>query len=208
MGKKSYLRVHIMAVIDLTWKTEKLQDFFPLLHRGVWLKAKLGLSIRSVLCDQLGVAHEYLDKRIGTIFLDGSPVDDVDSAIVHEGARLALSAAMPGLVGATMRKGGILASMRDSITHRGGDAGIVPKEGVFLLRLFNMVAPELGPALLKSGVQLEAEALRGFFESASDELWTGCQECLVDGKEADCTELKDIPRSPDAGLILFRVESC
>jgi len=197
-----------MAIIDLTWKTEKLRDFLPLLHRGVWLKAKLGLSIRSILCDQLGVAHEYLDNRIGTIFLDGSPVDDVDSAIVNEGARLALSAAMPGLVGATMRKGGILASMRDSITHKEGDSRIVPKEGFFLLRLFNMVAPELGPALLKSGVQLEAEAFRGFFEGASDELWAGCKKCRIDGNEADCKELKDIRRSSDPDLVLLRVESC
>lgn len=196
-----------MAVIDLTWKTEKLEDFFPLLHRGVWLRAKLGLSIRSVLCDQLGIAHEYLDNRIGTIFLDGSPVDDVDSAIVNEGARLALSAAMPGLVGATMRKGGILASMRDSITHKAGDSGIIPKEGFFLLCLFNMIAPELGPVLLKSGVQLEAEALRGFFDGASGELWTGCKKCLIDGNEAECKELMEIPGSTDPGLVLLRVEA-
>jgi hypothetical protein len=197
-----------MTVIELTWQAEKLEDFFPLLQRGVWLKAQLGLSIRSVLCDQLGITHEYLDHRIGTIFLDGSPVDDVDSAVVNEGARLALSAAMPGLVGATMRKGGILASMRDSITHKAGGSGSVRKEGFFLVRLFNMVAPELGPALLKMGVQLEAEALSGFLRGASEELWTGCKNCLVDGSKVDCRKLSEILTSAAPGLVLLRVESC
>ena len=34
--------------------------------------------------------------------LDGKPVDDIGSSFLHDGSTLALSAAMPGLVGATL----------------------------------------------------------------------------------------------------------
>ncbi|MCP4349944.1 MAG: endonuclease/exonuclease/phosphatase family protein [Desulfobacterales bacterium] len=61
------------------------------------LKVQVGCSIRSLLCKQTDVASDYVDERISTVFLDGKPVDDVDSAIVKNGSVLALSAAMPGL---------------------------------------------------------------------------------------------------------------
>lgn len=194
-----------VKVIELTWKTDRLQDFFPLLRRGVLLKARLGSTISDILCDQKGVAREYLDNRIGTLFLDGSPVDDVDSAVIREGASLALSAAMPGLVGATMRKGGILASLRQSITHKAGDAETTSQDGFFNVRLYNAIAPELGPMLLESGVWLDADAFSDFFGNATDEFWSGCTASTIDGRETSWTKLGEIPKTLDSGLVLLRV---
>ena len=147
-------------VVEFLWDPQKLPDFLPLLRRGILLKARLGTTISNVLCEQLGIPREYLDDRVGTVFLDGRAVDDVDKAIVREGGTLALSAAMPGLVGATMRKGGILASMRNSITYREQDPAMSGSEGFFVLRLYNTVAGELGPIVLRSGVWTDGETLR------------------------------------------------
>jgi hypothetical protein len=192
----------IIAVIELTWQKEKLQDLFSLLRRGVLLKARVGSTIGDILCNQVGVAREYLDHRIGTVFLDGSPVDDVDSAVVKPGASLALSAAMPGLVGATMRKGGVLASMRQTITHKADEVETNSQEGFFVIRLYNAVAPELGPMLLESGVWLGADAFADFFGNASDEFWTGCTACSIDGHVTPWTKVRQVPAT---ALVLLRV---
>jgi len=61
--------------------------------------ARVGLSVKKVLCEQWGISPEYLDKRVKTIFLNGNAVDDIDKAILQDGSTLALSAAMPGLAG-------------------------------------------------------------------------------------------------------------
>jgi len=45
-----------------------------------------------------GLDEDYVTQRISTIFLDGKPVDDIDTLLVRDGAVLSLSAAMPGLV--------------------------------------------------------------------------------------------------------------
>ena len=103
--------------ISLAWNPARLSDFGHILQQGFKLRARLGTSIRQVLCDQFGVDHDYLDKRINTIFLDGKAVDDVDSSTIREGSVLALSAAMPGFVGAAFRKGGYYSAMRGAISH-------------------------------------------------------------------------------------------
>lgn len=54
----------------------------------------------------LGLPHFYVEERIQTLLLNGLAVDDPDTAVLESGARLALSAAMPGVLGATLRRGG------------------------------------------------------------------------------------------------------
>jgi len=71
----------------------------------------VGCSIRDLLCGQLALQDEYLDNRIHTFFLNGKAVDDVDSTLVTGGAVLALSSAMPGIMGDCLRKGGLYALM-------------------------------------------------------------------------------------------------
>ena len=105
--------------VNFTLDAGLLPVFFQLLQKGFRVEGNVGCSVRAFLCEQHGVAPEYLEKRIQTIFLDGKPVDDVDTAIVEDGATLSLSAALPGLVGAVMRRGGYYAPMRDQISYKG-----------------------------------------------------------------------------------------
>ena len=105
----------------------------------------------------------YLEKRLSTVFLDGSPVDDIGEALIASGMTLALSSSMPGLAGATLRRKGILSSMRRSITyHHGNERPEKANEGFVTIKLFNVLAKEIGPVLIKHGILVEAVKLAGF----------------------------------------------
>ena len=116
------------------------------LQRGVRLRARVGISIRAFLGEGLGLPPALI-ARLGTVFLDGRPVDDLDGAILRGGATLALSGAMPGLAGATLRRGGPAAPLRSSITHTETGKAPEPSEGVVTLKCFNTAAEDVAPYL-------------------------------------------------------------
>lgn len=126
------------------------------LQEGVGVPALLPFPIVAFLVEQLGLEPAYVERRISTIFLDGEVVDDPERAVVRDGSVLALSAALPGLVGATLRKGGYYSTMRAGITHHARAAGEPPAPGVVRLKLFNLIIAELAPALLAHGVVVDA----------------------------------------------------
>jgi hypothetical protein len=144
--------------LALKTRDDQLSSFFPLLQRGVTLRADVGCSLRELLCDQLGIPADYVTGRITTIFLDNHPLDDLDST-VSEGARITLSAAMPGLVGAVMRRGGFYASLREGITHAETAKERQAGTGTVTLKLFNLLLPELGPLVLARGILLDKKEL-------------------------------------------------
>lgn len=140
-------------------------------------------TLRHFLLEVLGLTPAYAEERVQTILLDGLVVDGLDTPL-YPGARLALSAAMPGVVGATLRKGGHYAPMRAGITLGQGDprpdvlapdmlapdmlasdtlAPDTPApdaQGFWVeLRCFNDIAREVGPALLRRGVALPHDDL-------------------------------------------------
>jgi hypothetical protein len=141
-------------------KKDQLSTFFPLLQRGVTVQAIVGCSLRELLTGQFGIPADYVTGRITTIFLDNSPVDDLD-ATIREGARVTLSAAMPGLVGAVMRRSGFYAALRQGITHAESAGQAEAASGTVRLKLFNLLLPELAPLILARGVLLERSELDG-----------------------------------------------
>lgn len=153
------------------------------------MKAQVGCSIKTLLCRQLGLSPEYVEKRIQTIFLDGRSVDDLNSAVVEDGSTLALSAAMPGLAGATLRKGGYYAPMRSQISYREVTTSKPLEEGTILLKLFNLPLKELGPTFLKRGVWIKGKDLSDFFERQPDDFWARCHMAQLGGKDLDVAEL-------------------
>src|SRR5512147_510607 len=89
---------HLAFIVD----GALLARFFLLLQQGVKIRRRTGCSVDVFLREEIGAAPETIEK-IQSIMLDGKPVDDIGSAVVQDGSTLALSAAMPGLVGATLR---------------------------------------------------------------------------------------------------------
>lgn len=146
--------------IQIQVDAREIPRFFPLFQEGILLETETGISVREFLCRLLGLHEDYVEKRISTIFLDGKPVDDLDRSRIAEGSVLALSAAMPGLVGATLRKGGYYAPMRRAISHETKEHPLSKTRGKIRLKLFNMILQELSPKLLGTGVWVQADSLK------------------------------------------------
>ncbi len=167
-----------------------VSNFFLLLQRGVTIRSRTGCSVAAFLSEELGAGSETIEK-IQSVILDGSAVDDLDSAIVKDGSVLALSAAMPGLVGATLRRGGTYSSFRNAITYNETGKECAKGEGLVQIKIFNLLMAELGPGLFKRGVAISAEDFVGFTAGQSQEFWRGCRKILLDGKPLDHGKLYD-----------------
>lgn len=175
--------------LNLIVKPDMMSLFASLLGQGFTLKVQTGISVRDLLCRQIGVSDDYLDQRIQTIFLDGKVVDNVDSAKIRQGSTLALSAALPGLAGATLRRGGAYAAMRSQISHKNDVAEDFYENGTVILKLFNIVALELGPMFLKQGTWIDGKNLENFFQRVPDFFWEGCLTAEIDGIPLDVRKM-------------------
>ena len=151
-------------LLEIAVPQERLSDFFPLLGGGFGLHTQVGLTLTEWFGRQPGLSVDYLQERVQTIFLDGRAVDDAERAVIRDGATLALSAAMPGLVGATFRKGGRYAALRSTISLQAQEPEAGAARGLLTLKLFNMVAAEIGPAFLRRAVRLPGGRLADFLD--------------------------------------------
>lgn len=152
---------------------EAMARLVTLLSRGCFVRVTTGASLRGLLLDQFRVSPIYVEKEIKIVFLDSSPVDDLDGAVVRDGATVALSAAMPGLVGAAMRRDGP-SWLRASITHHETDVERPVAQGRVLLKLFNQVMADLGAGFFERGVYVLAAELAVFLERFDEPFWRRC----------------------------------
>lgn len=166
-------------------------SFRPLLEQGFYMEVEAGRTVQDVFCRQLAVAEDYLRDRVQTVFLNGKAVDDETSAIVHDGDRLALSASMPGLAGATMRKGGFFSGFRSSISLQepaGEEAR--PTAAIITIKLFNMIAAELGPLFLERGIGIEGKQLAELWDRLGAGFWQRIEAADINGGSCEMTQLK------------------
>ncbi|MEJ2672784.1 MAG: hypothetical protein P8168_11415 [Deltaproteobacteria bacterium] len=117
-----------------------------------------------------------------TIFLNGKAVDDLDATSVGPGDTLALSAALPGLVGATMRRGGYLAGLRANISQGEQDQALAGGECLVKLKLFNLLTDELGPFFLAQGIWINQAVLATFLKRQPEDFWTGLLAAELNGE--------------------------
>jgi hypothetical protein len=134
--------------------------------------------------------------------MDGKPVDDIDTAIVTDGVTIALSSAMPGLVGATMRSGGPLASLRASISYKPSRHIQDLSSGTIRLKLFNSVMGELGEQFLRKGVRVESSVLAEWLWSRPEDFRRRQCNVSINGNEHMIEILKiiDLLKSKDVCL--------
>ena len=160
--------------------------FNPLLGGGFSVCAPSGTSIKAYLCSYLGIDSDYFENRIQTLFLDGSPVDDPETAVLRTGSVLALSGAMPGLAGATLRRGGFYGKLRGEISYDRETTCETTYEttGECLIRvkLFNLVVKELGPLFLEKGIQIDSGTVSELLKNRRRRLLEECQSAELDGK--------------------------
>lgn len=178
--------------IRLTATAAVCEKFCLLAGSGFRIFARLGCNVRELLCGQLGIEPEYLDTRIQTIFLNGQVVDDPDLAVVPPGSTIALSAAMPGIAGAMLRKKSRYAPMRTELTCPSPSRSPEPRvEGDVVLKLFNLLQQELGPGFLRRGIRISGSALRELLEGRWNPFRAGLVAAEVSGEPVAPTALLD-----------------
>jgi hypothetical protein len=74
---------------------------------------------------------------------------------------------MPGLVGATMRRGGFYAALRQGISHVTESGTAAGEGGTVRVKLFNLLLAELGPLVLARGLILERGELDELLQNLS-----------------------------------------
>jgi hypothetical protein len=190
--------------LSLVVEPNLFEKFLQILQKGVKVTARVGSTVRSFLCVDLGLSPEYVDKRIQTLFLNGKAIDSPDKALLREDSTLALSAAMPGLLGATLRKGSYYAKMRSEISHQEQSQGVTVHEGFLLLKLFNLLPAEIGPAVLERGIWIQGEELNHLLKELPDALLHNCKEARVDAQAINLRDL--VEKSSKYGLVLLKVK--
>jgi hypothetical protein len=92
---------------------------------------------------------------------------------------------MPGLLGATMRKGGRYAAFRKDISQRADEKGARGTSGRITVKMFNMVARELGGRILEKGAEIHGRD----FQQTAERLHAVSPGAVVnarlDGREID-----------------------
>jgi len=178
--------------LSLTMEKTLIPFFYQLLSKGFVIKAQTGCTIKEFLCRQLGIKEDYLQERIQTIFLDYKTVDDVNSAVIREGSILALSAAMPGVLGATVRKGGWYAPMRKRLSNDNDIASDTNIKGEITIKLFNLIAKELGPLFLEQGIRVNGQDFFDIVGRNENVFISGCKKAIKDGNDIDPEKLMEV----------------
>ena len=168
-----------------------LPIFSQLLGQGFTTGIRTGSTVKALLRDQLGFEEVYIENRIQTLFLDGKAVDNLNSTMIESGAVLALSGAMPGLAGATLRRGGFYGKMRGEISHRKDIGSDTCRESNVTVKLFNLILKELGPLFLKKGILVNGDDFHRLLNAQPDRFRTGCRTAEMDGESIDPEKLTD-----------------
>jgi hypothetical protein len=138
-----------LAMID---KNVVIRILSPILQKGFCVLTRTGVSVKQLLEEQFDLSPDFIEREISTIFLDGKAVDNIDRAIVTDRCELALSGAMPGFVGAAMRRGGYYSSMRAAVSHIEQNPIHPIKEGIVKIKLYNTLIQSLGLEFAQRGI--------------------------------------------------------
>jgi len=199
---------HSIVTLHLILPADRSSFFSLLLQQGFSVKIQTGTSVKEVLCEQFGLSAEYVKDRIKTILLDGKAVDDIDRAILQDGSSLALSAAMPGLAGASLRREGLLASFRSQITHRGDKKDSAPgAEGMITVKIFNLLLNEIGPVFLKRGIYVRKRDLQDFFQTLPEKFQKVFRAAEVDSQKIDLEDLQKMDWLRQNDIVFLSVDS-
>ncbi|MFW5791136.1 MAG: hypothetical protein ACOCVU_00605 [Desulfohalobiaceae bacterium] len=160
-----------------------MRAFSILLQGGVQCRVMVPAPLPELLTTGLAIAPHYVEQELQTLFLNGRPVDSMEHTVVCNGDVLALSAALPGLVGATMRRDGQYAALREGIKAcPAAGHPTAPQRGVVTVKLFNTTARDLSSTLLHRGILIPADRLSAFLAGQDGSFWKLVQRIVVDGQ--------------------------
>lgn len=149
------------GLVFISDENSGFENLGSVLQRGVYLRLEEPERVADFICALFDIPLETMVREVKTVMLNNSVVDDLNNARLYPGDTLVLSGAMPGLVGAMLRSGSPLKSMRQEAT-----AELHPEtrqsraEKFVRLKLFNTVIKRFGEKLLRHGFYIEADRTR------------------------------------------------
>ena len=180
------------ACLNIRMKAEAISGWNFLLQKGFSMSGRSGMSVRAFLQGSLGYENCLIDESVRTIFLNSSPVDDIDGVHLKEGDRLALGSAMPGLVGICMGRDNPYKEFRSGISanEENIDESAVP---IFVsVKIFSTLAVDTGVDVLKKGILINAPLLADFLEDR--------MELVLDAAGLDVSELVPLLRAKEGNV--------
>lgn len=192
-----------VVTITLAPTAAQISRLCTVMHNRCFVKVECGKPLSDLLYNQFQIPFDYVRVEIKVIFLEASPVDNLETAIIKDGATLALSAAMPGLVGAAMRRDGELNWMRSGISYQEGETEHTEEPGLLKIKLFNKVMADLGESFLRRGVYLQAKYLSEFLSRFSPDFWINGITITKDGETISSEELLNFVKDRNQWLRLL-----
>ncbi|MCL1939578.1 MAG: hypothetical protein FWG04_02825 [Desulfovibrionaceae bacterium] len=170
-----------------------------ILQSGAVISCSVGVPLTTLLYGELGLREEQL-QPVDVLLLDGMPVDDPEKAVVPDGARLALAAGVPGIVGLAMKSGSAVRALRSGITHTGGEA-VNPRPGTILLSLYSLAIPLLAGYFLRRGIMVEAAQVLRYARFAPED------RCLFDRAPITARNLPQaFAHMPGSAFLLLTID--
>jgi hypothetical protein len=192
-------------IVEIRVQADSIGRYTAIFQTGVTLMTSGVVSIGIFLSSLPGFSVEYINLRVQTIFLNGSAVDDLETPLTGAQPVLALSAAMPGLAGAIFRRNSMHAALRsasvqDPLPSEQSDMHTVT------LKLFNMIATEMGPGLLAAGVGFTGAKLSDLFTD-HPALLTSVTLALLNGQDLNREELRQGLDTLDTIHLIIRTDN-
>ncbi|MFO7965544.1 MAG: hypothetical protein R6U50_16590 [Desulfobacterales bacterium] len=191
----------------LSLPAEKTAVFYPILQDGLNIRTDIHCSVKQFLQTTFHISRDYIESRIPTIMLNGKAVDDLNTAFLEENSTLALSSAMPGLAGATLRRRESLSPMRSGITYREQKKPEQTRRGTLKIKFFNVLIRELGLKLLYQGIHMRGMDVAALLRQLINSLKVDCAQIILDDQEITMDELQKTKMFTQAGVeeVFFRV---
>lgn len=153
------------ARLTVQMKSEAIGSWNLLMQKGFYKTGPAGRTVREFITSALGYESDYIDDSVRTIFLNYSPVDDIDDTLVRDGDKLSLGSAMPGLVGIVMGRDNPFKSFREDITcHESSADGEDVDDVHVFMKIFSTLAVDTGADVLASGIETTAGEVRHIIE--------------------------------------------
>jgi len=164
MNKVDCLTIHMSE--------ETLSLWNYLLQKGFALNAQAGMSVRDFFHQVLKYDDDFIESNVRTVFMNFSPVDNIDEVHLKDGDKMALGSAMPGLVGIVMGRDNPFKSFRSDISAQ-DDLAEDGGESIHIsLKIFSSLAVETGRDVLRRGIEIDAAVLAEFLTDKADMIRT------------------------------------
>ncbi len=155
-----------LVKVIITVPDKFLVMFTTLLQSGIEISCPAGKSLAHFLAELPAFTKQYITETVQTIFLDGEPVDNLKQGFTKKRQTLALSASMPGLAGAILRRNSFHAALRERARQPSNNTPGVT-ETIVTLKLFNTIAQDKGPSFLAEGITINSQKVTQFFTTRS-----------------------------------------